>query len=317
MVEDPNFLNPLLNPIFNEVLIRFFWLFVAGLALIFILNKFSFRELWDKELGKRYLSWLVIGSIFLAFVFVGGIPSLFFLLIIMVLALYEIKKMAKLSNGYFIILSILAFISITVASYFEGNFYILPILYFTILTTFTVRLNDPKKFSSLAVSLYSSIWIIFLLCHFILLGHLNNGLDNTKALLLLIGFAVPLADIGAYVFGKMFSKINFLNKYKIASNISPHKIWAGVLGDIIGAAIGIWIMSFVIGNYFSFTQMAILACLIGVFSVIGDMNESLLKRYFNVKDSSNLIPGHGGILDRIDSIMRVIVVVYYFCLLVL
>lgn len=317
MVADPNILNPLINPIFNEVLIRFFWLFVAGLGLIFILNKFSFRELWNKELGKRYLSWLVIGLIFLGFVFIGGIPSLFFLLAIMILALYEIKKMAKLSNGYFIVLCILAFISITTASYFEDNFYMLPILYFTVLTTFTVRLNDSKKFSSLAVSLYASIWIIFLLCHFVLLGHLNNGLDNTKALLLLIGFAVPLADIGAYVFGRMFSKINFLNRHKIASNISPHKIWAGILGDIIGAAIGIWIMSFAIGNYFSFGQMAILACLIGVFSVIGDMNESLLKRYFNVKDSSNLIPGHGGILDRIDSIMRVIVVVYYFCLLVL
>jgi len=316
-MQDANFINPLTNPIFNDVLVRFFWLFVAGLVLIFVLNRFSFRELWNKELGKRYLSWLVIGSIFLGFVFVGGIPSLFFLLAIMVLALYEIKNMAKLSRGYFIVLCLLAFISITTASFFEGNFYMLPILYFAVLTTFTVRLNDPKKFSSLAVSLYSSIWIIFLLCHFILLGHLNNSVDNTKSLLLLIGFAVPLADIGAYVFGRMFSKISFLNKYKIASNISPHKIWAGILGDIIGAGIGIWIMSFVIGNYFNFAQMIILAVLIGVFSVVGDMNESLLKRYFKVKDSSNLIPGHGGILDRIDSIMRVIVVVYYFCVWVL
>jgi phosphatidate cytidylyltransferase len=299
------------------VITRFIWLFAAGFVLILLLKKFDFSGLWKGELGKRYLSWLVIGLVFMLFVFLGGIPSLIFIYLIMILAIWEIYKMARLPKSYFYTLIILAAISVIVTSFLEIKFYILPLIYFASLTTLTIRRNDPKGFSNLAVSLYSSIWIIFFLCHFILLGHLNNDLDSTKALLFMVGFAVPLADIGAYVFGRMFSKIEFLNKFKIADKISPKKIWAGVIGDIIGAGIGIWIMYFAVGSYFSILQLATLACLIGFFSVMGDMTESLVKRYFKVKDSSDMIPGHGGILDRIDSVLRVIVIVYYFSLAIL
>jgi phosphatidate cytidylyltransferase len=316
-MQDPNFLNPLLNPILIDVVKRFFWVFIAGFILILLLKKFSLKGLWQGELGKRYLSWLVIGSIFMIFIFLGGIPSLIFMFVIMVLGLYEFSRISKMPKVYFYALLALAIFSIIISSFFENRFYMLPIFYFAILTTLTIRTNNPKNFSNLAISMYSAIWIIFFLCHFILLGHLNNNIDNTKALLLMVGFAVPLSDIGAYVFGRMFSKISFLNKFKIADKISEKKIWPGVLGDIIGAGIGIWIMYFTVGSYFSIFELVVLACLIGIFSVIGDMNESLIKRFFKVKDSGNIIPGHGGILDRIDSILRVIVIVYYFCLAVL
>lgn len=316
-IVDPNFLNPFANPILLEVIKRFIYLFIAGFFLILILKKFNLKGLWKGELGKRYISWLVMGLIFMFFVFMGGILSLIFLLGVILFALWEIYAMSKISRIYFYTLAFLAIISVIVVSFFTDKFYLLPILYFAVLTFVTVRRNDDKGFFGLSISFYASIWIIFFLCHFILLGHLNNGIDNTKSLLLLIGFAVPLADIGAYIFGRAFSKVSVLNKYKIADKISPHKIWAGMLGDIIGAGIGIWIMYFAIGAYFSIVQLVLLAVIIGIFSVIGDMNESLVKRYFKVKDSSSLIPGHGGILDRIDSILRVIVVVYYFSLTVL
>jgi len=315
-IRDASFVNPLQNPIFYDVAWRFLWVFVAGFLLILILNKFRLKGLMQKELGKRYLSWLVIGVLFMGFVFLGGLPALILSFVLMVLAISEIGMMAKLPKINVWAMYILAALSVITASYFEAKFYMLPILYFTILTTLTIRRNDKKGFFALAVSLYTSIWIIFFLSHFILLGHLNNSLDNTKALLLMIGFAVPLADVGAYVFGKLFSK-SFLVKYKIADKISPHKIWAGMIGDFVGAGIGIWIMSFALSSYFSFWQMFILAIAIGIFSVVGDMNESLLKRYFNVKDSGKLIPGHGGILDRIDSVLRVVVVVYYLSVLFL
>ena len=315
-MQDPNILNPLNNPIFFPVLYRFAFLFAAGFVLIFMLNRFKLKDIWRTNVGKRYYSWLIIGALYLGFVFLGGIPAIIFLFAIMALAIWEVGKMTRLPKIYAYALYLLAATSIIITSYFPDNFYILPILFFTILTTLTIGRNDERGFSCLSISFYAAIWIIFFLSHFILLGHLNNDLDNTKSLLLLIGFAVPLADIGAYVIGKPLSK-TFLNKYKIASKISPKKIWAGAIGDILGAGIGISIMYFAIKPYFSVTQLILLAIIIGGFSVIGDMNESLVKRYFKVKDSSSLIPGHGGILDRIDSVMRVIVAVYYFSLFVL
>jgi len=321
-MQDPNIINPITNPLFYPILQRFIWLFIAGLVLIWALNKFKFRGLWQGELGKRYLSWLVIGALSIFVIFLGGIPSLCLVLAIILLSLFEIKKIAQLPNFYFIYLCVFSAVSVIIASYFEGIFYMLPLMYFLGLTTVSIKLNDRKGLFNLSLSLYAAIWIIFALCHFILLGHLNNNIDfalgigDTNALLFLIGFAVPLADIGAYVVGKAFSKTYF-KRFKIADKISPNKTYAGVLGDIIGAAIGIWIMYFAVKNYFSILELVILACMIGFFSVIGDLNESLFKRYFGVKDSGNLIPGHGGILDRIDSVLRVIVIVYYFSLTVL
>ncbi len=316
-MQDPDIINPLTNPIFFEIIKRFIIVFILGFLLILVLKKFNLKNLWKGELGRRYISWLVIGLILMTFIFLGGIPSLIFLFLVMGLALYELSDMAKLPKLYFYTLLAMALGSIIVTSYFPEKFYILPIFYFTILAGVVIKLNDKRGFFNSSVALYSSIWIIFFLCHFILLGHLNNQIDNTKSLLFLLVFAVPLADIGAYVFGKAFSKIKYLNKFRIAENISPNKIWVGIVGDFIGAGLGIWIMYFTIRNYFSIWQLIILAYLIGFFSVMGDLNESMVKRYFKVKDSSNLLPGHGGILDRIDSILRVIVVVYYFALVTL
>ncbi len=239
-----------------------------------------------------------------------------FLLVVMVLAIWEIAKLANLPKVYQYSLYLLAAVTIYVTSFHPDNFYMLPLLYFAVLGLVAIRKNDNKGLFNLSLSVYASIWIIFALSHFILLGHLNNDIDNTKSLLILVGFAVALADIGAYVIGKAFSK-TFFNNYKIANNISQNKTYIGVLGSIIGAGLGIWVMYFAISSYMSLDNWIVLAVLIGIFAQVGDLSESLFKRYFNKKDSSNLIPGHGGILDRIDSVLRVILVVYYYIFFIL
>jgi len=312
---DPHIVNPLINPILVPVLYRVLGVYAIGLLLILLLNKFNFKDIWSTNIGKRYLSWLVIGPVYILTILFGGDFSLMVLAVLLVFAIWEVATISKIAKPYVFSMYFLSIITVYVAGYKAEFFYTLPLLYFMVFSMVAIRENDAKKgLFHLSFSMLVSIWILFSLAHFVLLGHLNNGLDNTKSLLILIGFAVPLSDIFAYIVGRFFNKIDFLDKYKIASNLSPKKTYIGTLGNIIGAGLGIAIMYFAIGKYLPIYHWVIISILIGIMGVSGDIVESMFKRYFNVKDSSDLIPGHGGLLDRIDSTLRVIVVIYYYLL---
>ena len=312
---DPAIINPLDNPIFTEVAYRALAVYGAGLLLIIMLNGFRLKDLWKKNIGKRYLSWLVIGPLYLLFIFLGGYPALAFLLFILWLASREIGQITKLPRAYIWGLYFLSFVSVYVASFQNEYFYSLPLIYFLVLTGIAIKENHAQKsFLHSAVTMFVSIWIIFSLSHFVLLSQLNAGFDSTKALLILIGFAVPLSDVFAYVVGRAFAKSKALDKIKVASNLSPKKSYAGSLGNMVGAGLGIGIMAFALTGYVAPIHWIVIAVLIGFGGLIGDITESMFKRYYGVKDSGTLIPGHGGVLDRIDSTLRVIVILYYYIL---
>lgn len=313
---DSNFVNPLANPIFISTLLRTAGVLVVGFILLLILKKLKLRDLLESNIGKIYIGWLILAPLYLLGIFLGGIPSLVVLFVLTALALSEVVRLANLPRIYFITLLFLSVWSIVVASFFSNYFYSLPLFYFVVITAVAIRANDASKgLYNAALSLFASIWIIFALSHGVLLGHLNNEFDTTKSLLVLIVFATSLSDIGAYVFGKLFHKLNFFDQYKIASNISPNKTYIGTLGHILGAAVGIYIVYFAVREYLPFYHWIVLAVLMGVFGLVGGLTNSLFKRYYSSKDSSHLIPGHGGVLDRIDSITRVVVVLYYYLLL--
>jgi phosphatidate cytidylyltransferase len=109
------------------------------------------------------------------------------------------------------------------------------------------------------------------------------------------------ADIGAYFVGRKFGK------NKLASNISPGKSWEGVLGGVLIVSLFIFlIFSMLSDPGFSLFSALLIGVFLAFMSVVGDLFESLLKRIAKVKDSSNLLPGHGGVLDRIDAILPVL-----------
>jgi len=139
------------------------------------------------------------------------------------------------------------------------------------------------------------------------LNHLRTGglsfgeVDNNLLVILYVFCVVWVADIGAYFAGRAFGKA------KLAPRVSPGKSWAGVWGGLAAVAVFALIVSQLAAASGSETLLLVLATLVtGAVSVLGDLLESMLKRFRGIKDSSQLLPGHGGIMDRIDSLTAAI-----------
>jgi phosphatidate cytidylyltransferase len=112
-----------------------------------------------------------------------------------------------------------------------------------------------------------------------------------------------VADIGAFFVGRKFGRV------RLAPAVSPGKTWEGVLGGVAVSAL----IAFVGSNWFGIPwPMFVGLCLAAVaFSIVGDLTESLLKRFAGVKDSGKLFPGHGGVMDRIDSVTGAAPVLFF------
>ncbi len=136
-----------------------------------------------------------------------------------------------------------------------------------------------------------------------------TGFENGQWLFLYIVSIVIAADTGAYFAGTAFGK------RKLAPNVSPGKSWAGFFGGLFSCAV----LALIAGSFFTIGNLSFIALLsvtliTALASVLGDLLESMVKRHRGIKDSSQLLPGHGGILDRIDSMTAAAPV---FCLLLL
>jgi phosphatidate cytidylyltransferase len=136
-----------------------------------------------------------------------------------------------------------------------------------------------------------------------------RGLDGGRSWVFLAIFATFGSDSAAYFVGRT------IGKNKLAPVVSPNKTWEGSVGGLIGGIIVSLLFLLPtpvrLTAFVNWWQIVILGLMISVFGQLGDLVESLLKRNTGVKDSGNLFPGHGGILDRMDSIVFAVVVVYY------
>jgi phosphatidate cytidylyltransferase len=238
----------------------------------------------------------------------GFIPALFMssninwaygMLFLVLLGLHEWAGMIQLSTKQrviYLVFAVVAGIAIVQLMqqlgfhpffYHSLNVFLIVTLFWVLLVPFWLAKNwvmNKYVMALLGLLLMASIWLA-LIC--------AKGADAWLLLALLA--TIWIADSAAYFAGKNFGK------HKLAPNISPKKTWEGVLGALIAVTIfgAILYLGFNIKTLAIFPALWIVAGL----GVIGDLFESMLKRQANMKDSGHLLPGHGGVLDRIDGII--------------
>lgn len=263
-------------------------------------------------MNKRYLGALMISPL-LIFLFIGGIYLKYFTLALSLAGIYELYTVVKQKNintlsyvGY--ILCIIYYILLNKNINSQGIILLVTVAVFIMLCIPTIDLK--YNFIDIAVTVFGFIYIAVFFSFIFLVSEKNYG----SYLVWLIFISSWICDTAAYYVGR------YLGKNKLCPKVSPKKTVEGSLGGLLGSVLACTIFGFIISNFgvnISLYHYTIIGGLSGMFCQFGDLAASSIKRYANVKDYSNLIPGHGGILDRFDSILFASVVVYYYITLIL
>ena len=197
--------------------------------------------------------------------------------VITILALFEAKSLLKVNDNIFYFLSILAILAIFINPFLIGVFGVLAIASYVAYYQEDLNLVTLSIYPFLPLMMLEDLYLI-------------KGMGVLVWLIVI----VATTDSLAYLIGKNFGK-KFINSG--FSQTSPNKTWEGVIGGILSGSI----LGSVIGMmFFDIFNSLLISFLISIASVFGDLFESFLKRKAGVKDSGNILPGHGGILDRID-----------------
>lgn len=162
--------------------------------------------------------------------------------------------------------------------------------------------DDAVPTASWALTVMGGLYLGWFLGHFALLRARPDGLSWTVVAFL----STWISDTGAYFIGRV------IGRHKLWPRISPKKTWEGAIGGFVAGVLGTMLVAWLAG--LSVIHGAAVGALIAAITPFGDLAISMIKRQVGVKDSGSLIPGHGGMLDRVDSLLFSAVVVYYYAL---
>lgn len=254
------------------------------------------------NLVKRVLVGIVGIPMVLYICYAGGILFLIFSLIVTSIALWEFYSMLE-EKGYMPMkeLGILTSDAVLIISFFMNkDLIIFEYIFLIFLVTAEILRKENQSPLNPLIVIFGLLYITL---PFVMLRELIefSGLNLVIYAFILIW----TCDTAAYFGGKFFGR------HKLSS-ISPKKTWEGSLFGFIftvGAALAI---HFIFPDRISFKDTLITGIIVGLFSQVGDLFESLIKRYCGVKDSSDLIPGHGGVLDRFDSLIFVAPLIFIY-----
>ena len=254
-------------------------------------------------LRYRVISALVGVPILIALLFLGKLPFFALVLGLTLVALGEFFSMVRHQGRHPIaILGLVGGAAICIGALLkeEAGFGIA--IVFILMIALVLNYSGIKggNLSDLAVTVFGSLYIGLLFSHLILIRGMN---EHGPILVLLVFIATWIYDIVAYIAGST------IGRRKLAPKISPGKTWEGALFAAFACTAVLAALVFI--PWFSWSNRVLLGLAIGIVAPLGDLAESKLKREAGIKDTSSRIPGHGGILDRFDSLLFTAPVSYY------
>lgn len=265
----------------------------------------------------RFKSVLVFVPLMLIMIFIGGAAFQLFMAAVLLMAAWEYWHLLTIMGfrpSLFVILGgLLILMAQRVFFGFQYTDLVFAGIYF--LVALYCLLSYERGFTNAIINFALHLSVILYLgwigSYFFTIRSLGGGTAGKWWMLSLIA-VVWLVDLGAYTFGILWGK------HKMCPRLSPKKSWEGYFGGIIFGIVAGILLSLTLQKPlpdFSLWQGAILGLALGLLTPIGDLFISVLKRTAGVKDTGSLIPGHGGVLDRIDSWIWAAMIGYYLILL--
>ena len=266
-----------------------------------------------KELHTRTIWGLLFAAVLTGAIILGEYPFGLLFLVLSIFALREFYVLCREAGyspqiyaGLFVgtAIFLLSFFIAKQAIPYKSYIYILPFVYsIPVLALFRKQKNT---LANLGLTTFGIIYVSipFSLLNFLPFNDIEGAFSYHYELLISLFIFVWASDTGAYIFGVRFGR------HRLFERISPKKSWEGLLGGVFTAVLAAWILTYIFKEY-SFVILGVMAIVVALTGTMGDLVESMIKRSIGVKDSGRFMPGHGGILDRFDSILLASPVIYF------
>jgi len=282
------------------------------------------KNVLTRSLSGLFLIVIVIGS-----VWTNSITNYLLFLFILIFGLFEFYRFTKNINYYpndkvgiaigIIIYSLSYFVSANIIS---SNMFVLALPLLLFIPIFELYQKKENPIINISVTFFGLAYVVLplSLIQFIVLGtqatvnqadiistlNPNNEVVYYNSFIIIGYFIIQwVSDTGAFVFGVSFGK------HRLFERISPKKSWEGAIGGFI-TTIGAAFLVYYIYPQLELLNWIIISLIITFFGIYGDLIESLFKRSVNLKDSGKIMPGHGGILDRFDSTLLALPMVFFY-----
>jgi phosphatidate cytidylyltransferase len=300
--------NPFDNDLFLPVLLRVVLLIVAGFAAVILAQRRPLRVLRRSTFFTRARTWLWMAPLFLVCVFTGGFIAFLLATFVVLQGVSEFARIAGIDRRYALLLMLWGQVGLLVAALAREYFLFLPFGFFIMLTLVPIisgEVSDAGR--QVGSTLFGYVYIALPLAFIVFAKAAQPwGLN----FLVIVTVSVAFSDVAALAVGAA------LKGPKLIPHINPDKTWSGALGNLIGAAVGVALLSIAIPDEWTAAAVVALVLMIAFGGVWGDVTESLVKQAFRVERASPVIFGFGAILDRVDSLLLALPLCYYALILV-